>query len=67
MMATPIFLTIGMYIGLTKLLKVGPFNAEYDFEEKFCEGCTGVDWGNDDEIKEAMAADNNKNDDEKES
>lgn len=63
-MATPIFLTIGMHIGQTKLLEVGPFNAGYDFEARLCKECTSTDCGNKGKIKEAMAADNHKDDDE---
>lgn len=41
--ATPIFLIIGMQIGLTKFLEVGPLNAEFDSKKRLCERCTGVD------------------------
>lgn len=41
--ATPIFFTIGIHIGPTRLLKVGLPNAEYDLEEKVCEGYTSAD------------------------
>ncbi len=37
-----IFLTIGMHIGLTRLLEVHPPNAEYDLEWRLCEGYIGV-------------------------
>ena len=65
--ATPILLIIGMHIGPTKLLEIGPPNAEYNSEGRFCERCTGADWGNDSEIEEAMAADNNEDDNEEDS
>ena len=64
-MATPTLLTIGMQIGPTRLLEVGPPNAKYDLEGRLREGCTSADWGNNGETEEAMAADNNKDDDEK--
>lgn len=60
-MVTPILLTIGMYIRSTKLLEVGLLNAEYDLEEKLCEWCTDTNCDDDGEIEEAMAVDNNKN------
>lgn len=54
-----------MRIELTRFLEVGSSNAEYDLEEKPCKGCTSADWSNEGEIKEVIAADNNKdNDDE---
>lgn len=62
-MTTPILLTIDMHIGLTKLLEVGPPNAKYNLEERLREGYTGMDWGNKGEIEEAMATDNNKDND----
>ena len=58
------FLTIDMYIGSTRLLEVISSNAKYDLEEKFHEGYTGADWGNEGKIK-AIAIDNNKNNDDK--
>ena len=64
-MITPIFLTINIHIGLTRLLEVGPSNAKYDLDKKLRKGCTNVDWGDDDEIEGAMAADNNEKNDEK--
>ena len=39
---TPILLTIGMHIGLTRLLEVGLPNAKYDSEEKLHKEYTGV-------------------------
>ena len=62
---TLILLTIGMHIGPTRLLNVGLLNAQYDSERKLYEGCTGADWGDDSEIEEAMAADNNEDNDTK--
>lgn len=56
-----------MHIRLSKLLKVGLPNAKYDSKRRLGEGYTSVDWGNDSEIKEAMAVDNNKDDDEEDS
>lgn len=63
--ATPILLTIGLHIGPTRLLEVGPPNAVYDLEERLHEGCTGADWGDEGEIEEAMTADNDEDDDAK--
>lgn len=54
-----------MHIGLTKLLKVSPSNAEYNSEKRLREECTGADWGDNNEIEKAMATDNNKDDNEK--
>ncbi len=62
--ATPIFLTIGMYIRLTRFLEVSPPNAEYNSEGKLREGCTGVDCGDKGEIEEVMTVGNDKNDDD---
>lgn len=62
---TPILLTIDMYIGLIRLLEVGPPNAKYNLEERLREGYTDMDWGDKGEIKEAMAIGNNKNNDNK--
>ena len=61
--AISIFLIIGMQIGPTRLLEVGLPNAKYNLERKLCKKCTGADLGNDGEIKGAMTADNNKDDD----
>lgn len=38
-MATSIFLTIGIYIGPTRLLEVGSPNIEYNSEERLRVGC----------------------------
>ncbi len=63
--ATSIFLTIGIYIGPNRLLEVGSPNTEYDSEGKLCERCTGVYWDDESEVKEAMTAGNDKNNDDK--
>lgn len=60
MMAISIFLTIGMHIGRTKLLKIGLPNAKYDLEGRLYKECTSADWGNNSKIEEAIAIDNNK-------
>lgn len=62
-MATPIFLTISIYIGPTRLLELGLVNAKYDSEEIFCKEYTSADWGDDGEIDKAMAINNNKKND----
>lgn len=64
-MATLIFLTIVIYIGLTKLLEVGPPNIKYDSKKRFCEKYTGTDWDDDSEIEEIIIADNNKDNNKK--
>lgn len=64
-MATSILLTISIYIGSIRLLKVGFFNAKQDLKEKFYKRYTGADWGYDDKIKETMAMHNNENNDER--
>lgn len=61
-MAIPILPTIGIYIGLTKFLEVSLFNVKYNLKKRLCEGYTNVDKGDDDKIKEAITADNNKDD-----
>ena len=61
--ATPIFITISIHIGPTRLLEVSPHNAEYYLVRKLPEECTGADWVYDGKIKETMAANNNKEDD----
>lgn len=66
-MAIPIFLTISMYIGPTRLLKVDLPNVNYNFEGGLRERYTNADWSDYSEIKEAIAADNNENNDEKDS
>lgn len=63
--ALPIFLTIGMYIGPTRLFEVGPPKAVYDSERRLHEGCIGVDWGDQGEIAVVMAAGNDKDDNDK--
>ena len=62
--AIPIFLTIRMHIGLTRLLKVGRPNVEYDLERKLHKRCINIDWGDNGKIKEAMAADDDKDNNE---
>lgn len=54
-----------MHIKLTRLLAVGLPNTEYDLEGRLHEGCTSVDWGDEGEIKEAMTAGDNEDDDDK--
>ena len=39
-LTSPIFLTIGMYIGPTRLLEVDLLNAKYYLDGRFCEECT---------------------------
>lgn len=60
-MATPILLTIDMYIEMTRFLEVGLPNAKYDLEKKICKKCISANQGNIDKIKKVMAADNSKN------
>lgn len=54
-----------MHIESTRLWKFGSSNAKNDLKKKLCKGCTGKDRGDDGKIKEAMAVDKDKNDDEK--
>lgn len=63
--AIPILLTIGMHIGPTKLLEVGPPKAKYNSERRLRKGCIGVDWGDQGEIAVVMAAGDDKDDDDK--
>lgn len=63
---TPIFLTIGMHIRPTRLLEVISPNIKYDSEGRLYEGCTYANLGDKSEIK-AMVADNNEDDDDKDS
>lgn len=60
-MVTSIFLTISMHIRPTKLLKVGPLNARYNFKKRLCKKYMGTNWDNDSKIKGTMITDNNKN------
>lgn len=53
-----------MHIRPTRLLEVGLPNAKYDLEERLCKGYISVDWSNESEIKEIMAANNNKDNNE---
>ena len=59
-MTTLIFLTICMHIGPIRHLEVGPLIAKYDLQGKLCKGYTSANWGNNSEIEETMAVDNNK-------
>lgn len=63
-MATLIVLTIEMYIKPTRLLKVDHLNTKYNSKKKLHERYTGINQSDDDEIKKAMAVDDNTNDDE---
>lgn len=54
-MAITILLTIDIYIGPIKFLEVGPSNAKYDSEQKFCKECININWGDSGKIEEAMA------------
>lgn len=64
-MAISIFLIIGIHIGSTRFLEVGSLNAKYDSKRKLCEGYISIDWGDNGKIKEAIAVNNNKDNDEK--
>lgn len=57
--------TIGMHIGLTKFLEIGPLNVEYDLKKRLYERCANTNWGNNDEIKEVIAANINKDNNKK--
>lgn len=63
--ATLLFLIMDIYIVPIRLLEVGPYNAKYDLKEKLCKECIGVNWNNDNEIKEVIASKNYENNDEK--
>ena len=52
-----------MHIGPTRLLEIGPPNAKYDLKKRLRERYTSADWGDDGEIEEAIAADDNKDND----
>lgn len=54
-----------MHIELTKFFEIDPFNVEYDLEKRLYERCANTNWGNNDEIKEVIAANINKNNDKK--
>lgn len=56
-----------MHIRPTRVLKVGPSNAKYNLEGKVREEYSGADWGDNSEIEEAMAANDNKDDDQEDS
>lgn len=60
-----IFLTINIYIGLTRLLKIGLPNTEYNLKGRLREDYTSMDWGDEDKIEKVMAAGNDENDDDK--
>lgn len=66
-MAIPMLLTIDMHIRSTRLLEVGFPNIKYDSKWRLRERCTGVDWCHESEIEEAIAARNNKYDNDKDS
>ncbi len=56
-----------MHIGPTRLLEVNLPNAKYDSKKRLHEGCAGVNWGDESEIEEAIAAGNNEDDDDEDS
>lgn len=62
-MPIPIILAIGMHNRLTTLVEVGFSNADYDSKRRLRKGCTSANWGNDREIKKAIALEDNKDDD----
>lgn len=62
-MAIPIFLIIDIYIRPIKLLEIDFFNVKYNLKKKLCKEYIGIDWGNNSEIKEVMAVNNNQNND----
>lgn len=63
--AIPIFLTIGIYIESTRLLEVGFSNVKYYLKKRFYEEYTSADYGDEGEIIEAIAANDNKDNNEK--
>lgn len=64
-MTTPILLTIGMHIRPNRLLEVGLHNTKYNLEKTLRKRYIKANQGNNGKIEKAMAANNNKNDDEK--
>lgn len=64
-MITLILLTIGMHIRLNRPLKVGHYNIKYNLKETLCEKYIKANQDNNSKIEKAMAANDNKNDDEK--
>lgn len=62
-MTIAIFLTINMYIRPTRILEVDSPNAKYDSKERLYEECINADWGDNNKMKEAMIANNNKDND----
>lgn len=65
--ATPILLTIDMYIEPTRLLEVGSPNAKYNSEGRLRKRYTSVNCSDKGEIAVTMIADDNKDDDDKDS
>lgn len=63
-LAISIFLTIDIHIGQTMLLKVSFPNSKYDLEERLHKRRIGANYVDDDKIKEVMAGNDDKNDDE---
>lgn len=62
--ATPVLLVIKMHIGPTRLLEDSAPTAEYDSKRRLLGGIEGVDWGDDREIEEALAAVDEDSDEE---
>ena len=62
-MAILIVLTIEMYIKPTRLLKIDHLKTKYNSKKRLYERCTGVNWSDDGKTIEAIAIDNNKDDD----
>lgn len=56
-----------MHIAPTRLLEVDSSNAKYDLEERLRKGFIGADWGYDSKIEYALAANNDKDDNEEDS
>ena len=65
-MNTPILLTISMHMRPTRFLEFGPPNAEYNSAERPLGKATGINWGDNGEIEEAMAATDKDEDDDEE-
>lgn len=54
-----------MYVAPTRLWEVGLANVKYDLEERLHEKYIGANLGDDSEIEEAVAVNDNKDNDEK--
>lgn len=65
MIITLIFLVLCINIGPIRLLENSAFNAKFEVDKRLHAGSTGLDWDNSAKIEEAITADKDNKDKEK--